>query len=465
MRFDPISRSVGGACRRVQYVVSIALGLFALACGEEAPPTAVIQLPPMGGADAPMGGDDMPSGGVEATFDVEPLPAWSLIGNDLIPGDDDLTIEVRVEGSVAFVEAWVNDGDRLRLDPVDGGFSGSLDVSAVPAGEATVTLAADGQATPFAELVFIRSHPLYVMVGTDWDDADTVDGRLELQDELHDHSPELKLTHFFGPYTFTDPALSADRVDLLVARLKEMRDDHGDEIGVHIHPYCHFVETTDVECRHSPSMVYAEGDMTGYTVESAAYTEEEYTELLLATDALFMAHGLGKPTSFRAGAWTADMSTLRALVNAGYTADSDAFNWARMEEWIGQGNGAFYEWVQTHWESIGDTSQPYYPSSEDILVPGDPALDLLEVPLNGVMADYVTGEEMIEIFEANWPGGPLAAPVAYAIGYHPSNFNLLYQRRILQALAHVDQYLHSADAGPVIYATLNEMTRVWTPPR
>jgi hypothetical protein len=433
--------------RRAGWAIIVGLALFG--CGEETPPVDVVELSPVP--------DD------DATFVVEPLKAWCLIGNELTPGDDALAINVQVDGMAELVDVWVGDAPAVRLDPVDGGFSGTIDIKDVGPGEIPVVLSADGGA-PFAELTFIRSHPLYVLVGTDWDQSDNSDESLRLQEALHDHSPELKLTHFVGPYTFTDPMMPPERVDLLVEWLVNMRDDHGDEIGVHIHPYCNFVNTTDVTCRHEPSVVYSAGDRSGYTVESAAYTEEEYTDLLLATDALFLAHGLGKPTSFRAGAWTADMSTLRALVNAGYTADSDAFNWARMEEWIGLGNGAFYEWVREHWSSIDDTSQPYYPSEDDILVPGEPALPILEVPLNGVMADYVTGEEMIEIFAANWPGGPLLTPISYAIGYHPPNFDVTYQERMLVALAHVDSYLYSDDAGPVVYATLNEMTQVWTPP-
>jgi hypothetical protein len=155
------------------------------------------------------------------------------------------------------------------------------------------------------------------------------------------------------------------------------------------------------------------------------------------------------------------MTTLRALVAAGYTVDSDAYNWARMEEWIGVGNGVFYEWVKEHWSRIDDTSQPYYPSAADILNPGEPALPLLEVPLNGVKADYVTGQEMIDIFAANWSGDALAAPVAYAIGFHPPSFNANDKSRIDDALSHVDQFLASADAGPVVYATFRDLTSVW----
>jgi hypothetical protein len=247
----------------------------------------------------------------------------------------------------------------------------------------------------------------------------------------------------------------------MVEWVTAMRDQHGDEIGLHIHPYCSFVEHAGLDCLHEPSTVYAEGDPTGYTVMCAAYSEDEFTTLLLAADALFEEHGLGKPTSFRAGGWTADLGTLRALERAGYIADTSANNWARMEEWEGVQNGVLYEWNKTNWATIGDTSQPYYPSHDDLLSDTEPTLSILQVPDNGSLVDYVSGAEMIEIFEANWDGGPLAAPVAYSIGYHPTNFNHQYKRRMDEALNHVGDFLASRDRGPVVYATLSEMPLVW----
>jgi len=397
----------------------------------------------------------------DAAFAISGVRAWALIGNELTPGHDRFEISVSAPAAVSVVDMWFDGAAGVRLDGGAGLFRGSVDLTALAAGEHQLLFAADHSTTAFAASDFKRSHPLYVVVGTDWDDPDTPDASLALQDQLHADHAALKLTHFVGPYTFTSPELTTERIGQLVDWLKHQRDTFGDEIGVHIHPYCNFVDTTTVTCRTEPSCVYDAGDPSGYTVISASYSEQEYTTLLLAANALFESHGFATPTSFRTGAWTADLSTLRALVTAGYTVDSDGYNWARMAEWIGVGNGVFYEWVKQHWSSVGDTSQPYYPSATDILVAGEPALPLLEVPLNGVMADYVTGQEMIDIFSANWSGDALAAPVAYAVGYHPPNFNANYRSRIDDALSHVDQYLASTDAGPVVYSTFSELTAVW----
>ena len=88
-----------------------------------------------------------------------------------------------------------------------------------------------------------------------------------------------------------------------------------------------------------------------------------------ATDGidLFEQHGLNRPKTFRAGGWTASIDTLNALADQGFTADTSALNWARIEEWQGQLSGELYRWNQAQWSTIDDTSQPYRPNVVDVL--------------------------------------------------------------------------------------------------
>lgn len=123
--------------------------------------------------------------------------------------------------------------------------------------------------------------------------------------------------------------------------------------------------------------------------------------------------------------------------------------------------GDWYSWNRENWSSIGDTSQPYYPSVDDILVTGPITIGVLEVPDNGILVDYVETSEMVEIFQANWNGEALATPINYSIGFHPSNFNAIYKKRIGDALTHVDGFLASEDKGPVIYGRLSDMPKIW----
>jgi hypothetical protein len=421
--------------------------VLAAACSSGPPPPA--ELPPQ----APAAND--PAFTVYGVFD------WYLIGNALTPGQDQMTVQVIPPDGVDYVDIWIGGGAGQRLGP---DWVGSFDLGGLGPGEYDVLLAADGSDTAFARYSIRRTAPLYVLMTNDWDDADNTDAALQLQEDLRTAFPELVMTHFVGPYTFTDPDITDERRQVLVDWVTGQRDTYGDEIGLHIHPWCNFVDTTEVACRTEPSTVYAAGDATGYTVECSAYPRQEWAALLAAADDLFVAHGLGKPTSFRAGGWTAEVHTLQALVDDGFVTDTSANNWARMEEWIGTGNGELYGWNMSHWSAIDDTSQPYWPSVADIQAPGDPAIGILELPDNGILVDYVTGEEMSAIFDANWDGTPLAAPVAFSIGYHPTDFNLAYQQRLKVALQHVEQFRAAYHDGPVVYARQSDMVQVWPGP-
>jgi hypothetical protein len=436
------------------------LALSLAACGEDAvekpittPPT---EEPPPPELPAPPAQND-------PAFAVGKLRAWYLIGNAHTPGHDELAVEVTPPGEVDRIDLWI-DGERAgELTPSGGVYGLSLPIADLAPGEHEVLLAMDASDTAFARLTFFRSHPLYVITTTDWDDPDNSDESLGFQEQLHTLHPELLLTHFVGPYTFTDPAVTPERKQVLVDWVKGMRDTFGDEVGLHVHPYCNFVETTPVPCRTSPSLAYAAGDPTGYSVVLSSYTEEELEVLFKAADELFTANGLGKPTSFRAGGWSAEASSLRALASAGYVADTSAVNWARLEEWDGLPGTILFDWNKEHWSTIGDTSQPYYPNETDAQSSEAPRITLLEVPDNGALVDYVSASEMIGIFDANWPGGALAQPTQVSVGFHPPNFNLTYFNRMDLLFNHVDDFLISEDKGPVVYATLSPMTKVWVP--
>jgi len=424
--------------------LGLAIALVVVGCGSGVP-------------DAPAPGENDPA------FTVSDLRSWYLIGNDLTAGQDTLTLSVLAPESVGRMDAWFG-GVHFSLERVGDRFVGSFDLIDLRPGGYEVLVSADGGASAVHTAFVRRSHPLYVVVSNDWDDPDNTEEAISLQEDLHAEHPELVLTHFVGPYTFTAPEVAPERRVEIVDWLRGMESDYGDEIGLHIHPFCNFVDTVEgVECLIEPSTVYS-SDASGYTIMCAAYGEDDFTTLLEASDDIFLANGLDKPTSFRAGGWTADITTLRALGNAGYVADTSANNWARMEEWEGVRSGVLYEWNKENWATIDDTSQPYYPSQADILLPGTPAVPVLEVPDNGILVDYVSGEEMIEIFEANWPDRkPLVEPVAYSIGYHPSNFRVGLKDRMSVALTHVDQFLASDGDGPVVYETLSNLVRVWKP--
>jgi predicted deacetylase len=373
-----------------------------------------------------------------------------------------MKIFVDVAPGTEFVDGWAADlaPVRLSLQP-DGSFAAQVDLAEVPAGTHELLLAADGASVAFAKLEFRRSAPYYVLVTTDWDFADPSQRAIGYQNRMHTEHPELRLTHFIGPYTFTDPAVDVARQQELVAWLVEQRDMFRDEIALHIHPYCNFVESAGLTCITDQSTVYAV-DETGYTIKCAAYDRAQFGTLLEHAATLFEQNGLNRPKTFRAGGWTASADTLAALADQGFTADTSALNWARIEEWDGVENGELYRWNMENWGPIGDTSQPYYPNVANPISADAPNLTLLEVPDNGAMIDYVSLEEMNGLFDSNWNGEPLAAPSVLMMGFHPApGFSDAEFVRVDGFLDYADLRLATNGLGPVVYITLDDLVPVF----
>ena len=423
---------LASAAMRIAWLVVLA------ACGDNAWPQPKREPP------APPAQND-------PAFAISGLRHWYVIGSD-----DAISAQVKAP-EARFVDAYVGNLPPIRL-PADGALAVSL--AEVPAGTHEILFSADGSDTAFAQVAFARSAAYYVLVSTDYDFSDPGAQSIQYMDWLHRDHPEMRITHFWAPYTYTDPNVTPDRQTELDTWITQQHATFGDEIGLHIHPYCTFVEHAGLTCITDRSTVYPGGDPTGYTIEVAAYGRTNFGVLLQDAAGIFAQHGLGKPRTFRAGGWTADLSTFQALVDNDFIADTSALNWARIEEWKGK---ELYDWTMAHWAPIDDTSQPYYPSDTDVLAHG--TMPMLEVPDNGVMIDYVTQQEIDGIFDANWDGAPFATPPrTMMMGFHPSMYlSYAEYREVTNFLIYADQHLYSRDLGPVVYTTLSDVIAAFSP--
>jgi hypothetical protein len=397
----------------------------------------------------------------DPAFAIRGMKNWYLIGDGARTGDDRITIIVTPPPGSDFVDAYIGDLPVVRMDEQADGFSLDQSITKVPAGAYDILFSANGSNTAFAKVSWNRSAAYYVLVSTDYDFSDP--GAIAIMDMnfMHTNHPDLRITHFWAPYTYTDPNVTDDRRTELSTWVKTQRDMFHDEIGLHIHPYCNFVDDAGMTCITDQSTTADSGiDVSGYTIKLAAYGRDGLGTLLQHAFDIFAAHDLGKPQTFRAGGWTADLDSLLALSDKGFVADTSALNWARIEEWQGK---ELYSWNMTHWAPINDTSQPYYPSQTDVLMstPGS-NMAMLEVPDNGVMIDYVSSDEMTTIFNENWDGTPLASPRTLMMGFHPSEgFAPDEYMRVNDFLKLADMHLASKDLGPVVYTTLSDVTPVF----
>lgn len=383
---------------------------------------------------------------------------WLMAGDALTPRDA-LTVAVVAPAEVRLVDAWVDGAWAAALARgADGAFRATLPLP--PIGEHRLLLAADRGPAAFAARPLHVSAALYAVVSVDWDSADPPQGNLGRMEQLRGAHPRLRYTQFVGPYLFTDPATGAERRQALVDWLRRQRAA-GDELGVHIHPRCTFVDTTGVACRATPSYRDPEGDPTGYTVVLASYSAAEQATMLRAAADLMTRNGFERPTSFRAGGWTTQLSTLEACDQAGYLVESSAFPPETIQaSW---GSRELGRWNLMNWTGITPTSQPYHPSRARLVADEPPpTFRVLEVPDNGCLVDYMLGSAMIRVLRQNWPDDvALARPTVFQVGLHPESYDFNYHGRLDTALREVDRHLHADDAGPVVYARLTELAPVW----
>jgi hypothetical protein len=394
----------------------------------------------------------------DPAFTQQGVRAWYLVGDGVTPGDDQMTGIVTAPAGAKFVDAYVGTLPPVRMDEQGDSFAMQLSLAGLPAGDYQILFSENGSDTAFAQLAFHRSAPFYVMVSTDYDFSDPGTYATGYMDWLHRDHPGMRITHFWAPYTYTDPAVTTARRAELDTWIKTQRDQFHDEIGLHIHPYCNFVEDAGLTCITDQSDVYPSGDTSGYTIMLGAYGRDNMSLLVQHAKSIFAQHGLGSPQTFRAGGWTATLDTLFALQDNGYIADTSALNWKYIQTaWKGH---VIASWNMTQWAPIDDTSQPYYPSTTDITSthPGN-NLSLLEVPDNGVMIDYVTLDNMHMFFDENFTGNSLLVPTTLMMGFHPSvNFSDAEYQRVDGFLKYADLHLASADLGPVVYTTLHDVT-------
>lgn len=400
----------------------------------------------------------------DPAYTVEGVGEWYVVNNEATTEvsqlDQTMTIFVTAPSGTDEIAAFVADlpGQRFSRQP-DGRFAAQFHLDEVPIGEYQVVLSANNSGTGFAAVPFKRSAPYYVLVTTDWDFADPGQQALTYHDHLHTNHPGMRITHFAAPYTFTDPTVTPARRTELVAWLNKQKTDHDDEIGLHIHPYCNFVESAGVTCITDQSTVYAT-DATGYTIKLGAYGRTDMVTLLEHAKTLFQQNGLPTPKTFRAGGWTATLDTVAALADAGFTADTSALNWKYIERaW---GDKELYRWNMENWAPINDTSQPYYPSEADVLTDAAPNLSILEVPDNGAMIDYTSLEQINAIFDANWSGDLVETPRTMMMGFHPAmQFSEAEFLRVDGFLKHADMFLATKHTGPVVYITLEEVVAAY----
>jgi hypothetical protein len=289
---------------------------------------------------------------------------------------------------------------------------------------------------------FHLSQPLYVAWTIDWEGYDINDLYLNALANIAEQYG-LKMTHFFNPRIYTNNSISPDRQDFLTNWVKLRKTNQGEEIGLHLHMFYDFILNAGLEPKKSPNW----GDQgDGYGALTTNYNQEEMVKILDRAIGWFDEKGLGKPLSYRAGGWFANLDTLKALEEVGFRIDGSG----RTPYHFGANK------IPGPWNLL-DTTQPYYPSILGQNQSSPDHLNLLEIPNNGADSYAFSAQEMINRFKDNWNNRSLQTVRQVTFLSHPDWFNKNEQDKIKKIFNYVDQFSYERDLGPVVYATLSDI--------
>jgi hypothetical protein len=293
------------------------------------------------------------------------------------------------------------------------------------------------------------SAPVYTTWTIDWEGYDVNDVYLDALISIAEQQ-RIPMTHLFNPRIYTNPDISGERATYLTEWVINRKQVFDEEIGLHLHMFPDFAQAAGLTPKEEP--VWGGGFSPGYDILTTTYDQEEMEQLLSYAKAVFGEKGLGQPRSYRAGAWFADITTLKALENSEFLVDSSG----RTAYRFGTNR------VSGYWQ-LNETAQPYYPSSvnQNASTP-TPNLKILEVPNNGADSYAYSGSEMVARFEANYPGGVTNDKRQVTFLSHPHWFNQTRQQAMIQVFEHINGFRYEDDLGPVIPTTLTGVYQAWS---
>jgi hypothetical protein len=250
-------------------------------------------------------------------------------------------------------------------------------------------------------------------------------------ERLREGFPEVKLVQFLNAAYFTKEEADASAAKAQIGRALLP----GDELGLHIHGWKSLFEASGVTFRDEPTFWDENGVVTGcsfddcgHEVPISAYETDELVKVIRFSNDVLEENGFGRPWSFRAGGWMARENVREALVLEGFVTENSAVPADFLASEIG--DLPLHGWVDELWTGTKSTSQPFE------LETG--VGTILEIPDNGALADYMTADEMVQVYEdckAVYEDDP-KHDVVVSIGFHQETA-AKYVPRVEDALAKI----------------------------
>ena len=277
---------------------------------------------------------------------------------------------------------------------------------------------------------------------------------------LSANHPKMRWTHLYNPVAYTQDTPLRAKMEMYV---KQSRDEHGAEIGVHLHMYESLLDAAGVEFIRQPSLnaktVDGSSDPSGYAVPMTRYSRAEITRLLEFTQRVFHRQKLGTPRTFCAGFYATSLQLQLEIAAHGYLTSAAAFP-------PGTEFGAQYapSWHKlSGWSSIVTyKTTPYRVSRRSILPNGSPPFiavgdgrDLVEIPQTCKIDWMVSAEDMKAIFRHHLAVATDGKPTAICFAIHETSGNEHFSKYD-EVLSDVDQYAIGSKPR-VRYVTTTEL--------
>ncbi len=304
------------------------------------------------------------------------------------------------------------------------------------------------------EIPFYITYPIYVTWTQDWEGFDVNQVDLDSMASIADQHG-MPMVHLFNPriyirnqYSYAN--ISESRAKYISDWVKERQQERFEEIGMHMHMFPDMVSEAGVAPKYDVVVGAAYGD-----TKTNAYTEEELTKIFSWGRQKFSENALGAPISYRTGAWMSGPNVLKAAQNTGFLIDTTGRTGGPI-------NPAQPSSSQVPW-SLSVTTYPYLPSVSDINKWEGDRLNIWEFPNNGADSFWFSLQELISRFDQNYPnkGSIVTRPQVVTYLSHPHWFAGVDSPKIRGLFSYTDQFLFKNDAGPVIYATLEDIYSQW----
>ena len=234
-----------------------------------------------------------------------------------------------------------------------------------------------------------------VVLSVDWEGRELDDKNLEAMIAFREEFKEAATLHFLNAAYFTKKNANPELVRKKIVSVLRKGDEH----GLHIHGWKSLFEKSDVSYRYRPSWMYekpvppvSDGPDCGHDVPISSYSVSELRSVIQYSLDVFKKYDFSRPFGFRAGGWMATKEVLEAIQKEGFLFDSSAVPSIFLKD--KRKVPILHDWLESLWPDITQTTQPYM-----ILEGPNP---LWEIPDNGCLADYMTGDEMFWVFKQNW---------------------------------------------------------------